>query len=82
MAPRKNRAQKPASAVESVAADNAAVDGDERTLVDVVRGALDGEFNDAPAVTAHPETADDMPRWMKYRIKHGLPIDDAPAGDA
>lgn len=28
-----------------------------------------------------PKATDDMPRWMKYRIANGLPIDDAPAGD-
>lgn len=66
---RKPKAEKPA--VEQVAADIAAVDGVESVAV------ADGD--DAPVVVA--EVADDMPRWMKYRIANGLPFEDAPAGD-
>lgn len=37
----------------------------------------------AKAEPAAPEITDDMPRWMKYRIANGLPIEDAaPEGDA
>lgn len=73
MVTRKPKAQKPATErVEQVAADIAAVDGVESATV--------AEGDEAPVVVA--EVTDDMPRWMKYRIEHGLPIDDAPAGEA